>query len=756
MRRLQLLAVVVIASLFACNTDSRDPLAPSRPSGPMAAVGIDPASGATIETNQDDYLPGELVRVTGHGWALNETVHFDMTEDPDTHGDVTADVQADSAGAFDVPFYDVQDHDLGVTFTLTATGVTSGSKATATFTDGNLKFTTSPVNLAPSALFDRFNGNGTCSGTASASGQTLAYNTGVGLNTGQSIRLTVPTVAGQSYTGYSNPNGLTITPASSSSATVLCITGTSPSSQAQFVLNYVAAKQNQTISFDTPADRTFGDPPFTLSATASSGLAVSYISLTPVACSVAGSTVTILQAGSCTIRASQAGDGGYNPALDEDRSFTIARAAVTATAGSGSGTYTGAVQAPSACVVTGAFTGDLSCVNSPTAAGPDAGTTAISASVSGTGLSNYDITLVDGSYTIARAPSSTSVTCPANVTYNGSAQAPCSAGVTSVGLNQSLVVSYEDNTNAGTATASASYAGDANHEASNDSQTFTIERAPVTATAGSGSGTYDGSAQTPSPCAVTGAYTGDLSCSNSPETVGPGAGTAAISAVVNGTGLSNFAVTTVDGSYTIDKAPLTVTAEDKSKLFDGAPYSPFTAVISGFVNGEDPSVVSGAPGFAGPAVTAVYPGTYGITPAIGSLSAANYQFVTFINATLTIRAWTLSGFYQPVDMSINGTVWNTVKNGSTVPLKFEVFAGSVEQTDVGAVKAFAVRQVACDANAVSDDIELTTTGGTSLRYDAVAGQFIQNWQTPRMAGACFSVTMTTLDNSSLKAYFRLK
>jgi len=38
----------------------------------------------------------------------------------------------------------------------------------------------------------------------------------------------------------------------------------------------------------------------------------------------------------------------------------------------------------------------------------------------------------------------------------------------------------------------------------------------------------------------------------------------------------------------------------------------------------------------------------------------------------------------------------------------------------------------------------------------VAGQFIQNWQTPKLAGQCYMVTMTTQDNSKLKAYFKLK
>ncbi len=119
----------------------------------------------------------------------------------------------------------------------------------------------------------------------------------------------------------------------------------------------------------------------------------------------------------------------------------------------------------------------------------------------------------------------------------------------------------------------------------------------------------------------------------------------------------------------------------------------------------------------------------------------------------TVLAWALSGFYQPVDM--NG-VFNVVKNGSTVPLKFRVFAGTTELTDVADVKSLNYGLVSCNANAPNDEIETVATGGTSLRYDATGGQFVYNWKTPNQAGKCYSVTMTTQDGSSLSAYFKLK
>ena len=120
----------------------------------------------------------------------------------------------------------------------------------------------------------------------------------------------------------------------------------------------------------------------------------------------------------------------------------------------------------------------------------------------------------------------------------------------------------------------------------------------------------------------------------------------------------------------------------------------------------------------------------------------------------TVLAWDLKGFYPPVDM---GGVWNTVKGGSTVPLKFEVFAGSNELTNTSVIDSFTVKGVACPSTgAVTDDIELVTTGGTSLRYDSTGGQFIQNWQTPKKPGACYNVTMTTDDGSKISAFFILK
>ena len=117
-----------------------------------------------------------------------------------------------------------------------------------------------------------------------------------------------------------------------------------------------------------------------------------------------------------------------------------------------------------------------------------------------------------------------------------------------------------------------------------------------------------------------------------------------------------------------------------------------------------------------------------------------------------VKAWTLRGFYQPVDMS---GVLNTVKGGSTVPAKFEVFAGESEITDPG-VLGFSAAKIQCTTGATEDAIETVVAGNTSLRYDATAGQFIYNWKTPTGAGNCYRLTMTAADGGTLFASFKLK
>jgi streptogramin lyase len=80
--------------------------------------------------------------------------------------------------------------------------------------------------------------------------------------------------------------------------------------------------QAQTINFPAIPAQTAGTM-LNLSATATSGLAVSFASLTPAVCTVSGNTASLIAAGNCTIQASQAGNNQYNPAANVSRSFMV-------------------------------------------------------------------------------------------------------------------------------------------------------------------------------------------------------------------------------------------------------------------------------------------------------------------------------------------------------------------------------------------------------------------------------------------------
>ncbi len=87
---------------------------------------------------------------------------------------------------------------------------------------------------------------------------------------------------------------------------------------------------SQTITFGALSNVTFGVTPFTISATASSGLPVTFNSNTTSVCTVSGGTVTILAAGTCTITASQAGNASYSAATPVAQSFTVTNLAMQA------------------------------------------------------------------------------------------------------------------------------------------------------------------------------------------------------------------------------------------------------------------------------------------------------------------------------------------------------------------------------------------------------------------------------------------
>src|SRR5207247_1367391 len=97
--------------------------------------------------------------------------------------------------------------------------------------------------------------------------------------------------------------------------------------------SFQVTQASQSITFGALANQLFGSAPFTVSATASSGLPVSFNSQTTSVCTVSGSTVTLVAVGTCTIRATQAGNTNYAAATPVNQSFQVTKASQTITFG---------------------------------------------------------------------------------------------------------------------------------------------------------------------------------------------------------------------------------------------------------------------------------------------------------------------------------------------------------------------------------------------------------------------------------------
>jgi hypothetical protein len=96
-------------------------------------------------------------------------------------------------------------------------------------------------------------------------------------------------------------------------------------------INITIDQAGQTVTFGALTAVTYGDAPFALTATASSGLAVSYLSSNTAVATVSGSMVTIVGEGITTITASQAGDANYTAATSVDRTLTVNKKDLTIT-----------------------------------------------------------------------------------------------------------------------------------------------------------------------------------------------------------------------------------------------------------------------------------------------------------------------------------------------------------------------------------------------------------------------------------------
>jgi hypothetical protein len=108
-----------------------------------------------------------------------------------------------------------------------------------------------------------------------------------------------------------------------------------PEVQQTTVVVVTKGRAVQRITFAPIAGKTVAQSPVTVRAAASSGLAVTFSTTTPSVCipvrTKRGVAITLLRVGTCTVRASQAGNARYEPATPVSRSFEVSKASQTIT-----------------------------------------------------------------------------------------------------------------------------------------------------------------------------------------------------------------------------------------------------------------------------------------------------------------------------------------------------------------------------------------------------------------------------------------
>ncbi len=153
--------------------------------------------------------------------------------------------------------------------------------------------------------------------------------------------------------------------------------------------------------------KTYGDPPFTLSATSTSGLTVNFSSDNPSVASVSGNIVSITGAGTVIITASQPGNSNWNPAPDVEQTLTVKKRALVFKANDVTREYN-AVNPDFSYTITGFVNGETIEVLDVL---PEITTIATQLSptgnypiiISGGSDDNYDYAYINGTLTITKA-----------------------------------------------------------------------------------------------------------------------------------------------------------------------------------------------------------------------------------------------------------------------------------------------------------------------------------------------------------------
>ncbi|MBN1987900.1 MAG: hypothetical protein JW783_00700, partial [Bacteroidales bacterium] len=486
----------------------------------------------------------------------------------------------------------------------------------------------------------------------------------------------------------------------------------------------------QFITFSDIADKTYGDPSFELTASASSGLAVSFSSSDENVVSISGNTATIVGAGSVTIYANQSGNETYSPAQTKTKQITIAKALLSITAedksksydGSGftafTSTYSGFVNGEDETALTGTLT-----YTGTAATAVNGGNHTITPQ--GITSNNYEIDFVDGTLVISKVPLTITAEDKSKSydgiaftaftsTYSGFVN---SEDATVLGGALTYTGTAATATNAGTHTITPQGVTSDNYEITFADGSLEIGKTALTVTAENKTKTYDGSAFTTFTSTFAGLVNGEDETALTGTLTYTGTAATAVNAetyIITPQGVTsdNYEISFVNGSLEIGRAPLTVTADDKAKTYDGSAFTAFTSTYSGFVNSEDATVLGGALTHTGAATTATNAGTYTITPQ--GVTSDNYE-ISFVNGSLEIGRAPLTVTADDKAKTYDGgafTSFTAAYSGFVNSEDATVLDGALTYTGAATTATNAGTYTVTPQGVTSDNYEITFVNGS--------------------------------------------